>query len=196
MATPLSSQPLEAAFRGSVHRAYVETMRADGVLDGILADVDDEVRALVQLLPTSSELVPARITNALIEVHDAQHGDQATRSLAQRANRVGVVRIIEPLVRTAMRLGGGGPAAILSRLDLILRQQQRGYEFAWDALGDKSGRVRLVSHGFRETAATLVSWEGALSIAFEVAGTTGAVRTESRRFDGSVSHSALVARWK
>ncbi len=128
-------------------------------------------------------------------MHHREHGEEATRSLARRANRVGIVRIIEPVIRTAMRMGGAGPAAILSRLELILRQQQRGYDIGWDSLGADSGRVRLVSYGLRETGASLVSWEGALSIAFDLTSTTGTVRAESRRYDGAASHSALLARW-
>jgi len=193
---PTSSAPQpEAAFRGSVLRAYLETMRGDGVLDRVLPHVDAEVRGLLDMPPTSSELVPARITNALIEGHCRELGEDATRAMARRANRVGIVRIIEPIIRTAMRLGGGGPAAIFSRLDLILKRQQRGYELGWDALGENAGRVRLVSHGLRESGPSLVSWEGALSIAFDLTSTTGTVRAESRRFDGAASHSALAVRW-
>lgn len=186
---------VEASFRGSVLRAYVETMRGDGVLERVLSHVDAEVRGLVAMPPTSAELVPARITNALIEGHNAELGDDATRAMARRANRVGIVRIIEPIIRTAMRLGGGSPAAILSRLDLILKQQQSGYEIGWDAAGEHGGRVRIVSHGLRESAASMVSWEGALSIAFDLTNTTGTIRTESRRFDGEASHAILAARW-
>lgn len=176
-------------------RAYLETMRGDGMLERVLPHVDAEVRGLVEMPPTSSELVPARITNALIEGYCSELGDDATRAMARRANRVGIVRIIEPIIRTAMRLGGGGPAAILSRLDLILKQQQRGYEMGWDTLDAHAGRVRIVSFGLKETAASLISWEGALSIAFDLTNTTGTVRAESRRFDGAATHAVLAVRW-
>jgi len=184
-----------AAFRGSVLRAYLEALRASPDFDRVRAMVAAEAQAAMDLPPTSSEFVPARITNALIEAHHALHGAELTRDLARRANRGGIVRIIEPLVRAAMRIGGASPAAVLSRLDTILHRQQRGYEFAWEGLDARSGRVRVVSHGLRETPASAVSWEGALAIAFDLTETKGTIRTETQKHVGAVSTTTYLARW-
>lgn len=184
-----------AAFRGSVLRAYLDSVRAEGEFDRVRAIVDDEARGAMDLPPTSSEFVPSRITNALIEGYHILRGADATRALARRANRAGIVRIIEPVIRTAMRIGGASPAAILSRLELILRQQQRGYELGWEELDARSGRVRVVSHGLRETPAAAVSWEGALSIAFDLTQTDGTLRMESQKHVNGASTTTFLARW-
>ena len=108
---------------------------------------------------------------------------------------MGIVRIIEPIIRTALRLGGASPAAILSRLELLLRQQQRGYELGWQELSPTSGKVRIVSHGLAETAASMASWEGALSIAFDLTETSGRVRTTERRWADGRTTASLLAEW-
>jgi hypothetical protein len=185
----------EAAFRGSVLRAYLETLRSEGTLDRIVARLDGEVRALVAMPPTSAELVPARVTNALIEAYYVELGEEATRAMARRANRAGIVRIIEPIIRTALRLGGASPAAILSRLELLLRQQQVGYDLGWEGVSSNAGKVRIVSHGLEETAASMVSWEGALAIAFDLTQTEGRVRTVERRWADGRTTSTLLAQW-
>jgi len=187
--------PDVAAFRGSVLRAYVDALRSSGDFDRVRGLVDAETQGLMDLPPTSSEFVPAHVTNALIEAYHAQHGPDASPELARRANRGGNVSIPEPLVRAAMRVAGGSPAAILSRLATILGRQQRGYELTWEGLDARSGRVRVVSHGLRETPASAVSWEGALAIAFDLTETSGTLRMESQKHVGGSSTTSYVARW-
>jgi hypothetical protein len=150
---------------------------------------------MIDLLPTSSDWVPTRITNGLLDAYQVIAGNDAVRALARNANRGGLVRIIEPLLRTAMRLGGASPAALLSRLDVLLRQQQEGYEFRWSALDARSGTLLIITHGTPETPASAVSWEGALAIAFDLTNTTGTIRCSKIERQGEGSVSTLAVRW-
>ncbi len=176
-------------------RSYVEALHAQGRFEAVLAHVTTEVRERMTILPTSSEWVPAHLSNGVLDAYLDLTDLDAVRSMALEANRSGIVRIVEPIIRTAMRLGGGGPGAILSRLPLVLGRQQRGYAFAWRDEEGPRGTLVIHTLGVRETPASVASWEGGLSNAFELAGTPGSIRSSSCTPRGEGSETTFLARW-
>ena len=185
----------EAALKGSVLRSYAQLLASRGLLDGLARQASPDLREALTILPTSGEWVPARLTNEISEISGGLFGDEKLRQFTKEANRTGIVRILEPVIRTALRLGGARPHAVLSRLGIILRAQQLGYTWGYDELAPNRARLTMTVEGLRETHATLVGWEGALEITFDLLGTTGRIRAERMTWDGQRSVCPFLATW-
>jgi hypothetical protein len=177
-------------------RSYIEALRAQGCLEQVQERVTPEVLERMTILPTSSEWVSTHLSNGVLDAYVGLRDLDAVRAMARDANRGGIVRIIEPIIRTAMRIGGGGPDAMLSRLELVLGRQQRGYAFHWTKGDDgRSGTLVIETRGVSETPASVASWEGGLANAFDLSGMPGTLRSTKCVPHHGGSVTTFLAKW-
>lgn len=147
----------------------------DGSSPGLIAALDDPFH------------LPSWIDHTLIE--EALKGvfrlggRNAVRDLSYNAIHRRFGTILEPIVHVALRVMGGGPAAMYARANLMLSVSTQGIAMKWIPSGPTSGTMRIrCDEPMPELGC--ISWEGPMACVLDLANAAGVVSEGRRAADG------------
>lgn len=177
---------------GAVVRAYVDELRALGVLEEIRPRLSPEAAQLVDKPPMPVSWVEVRLAHEPLVALGQVRGRGEVRALAHRVagGKVGV--ILKPLLTTTLRLFGGTPATLFSRLDTLTAVMLRGVKFSWTAAGPTAGTVGI-DYPYPVDDALFATWEGMLHLGFDLSQTAGTL-AQARVQEGG-RRGQIDARW-
>jgi hypothetical protein len=159
---------------GAVVRAYVDELRALGVLDEIRPRLSQEAEKLLDRPPMPVSWVEVRLAHEPLVALSGVRGRDAVRALAHRVVGGKVGAILKPLLTTTLRLFGGTPATLFSRLDTLTAVMLRGVKFSWTAAGPAAGALGI-GYPYPVDEALFATWEGMLHLGFDLTQTRGVV---------------------
>ncbi|MGE5049447.1 MAG: hypothetical protein ACM3PC_12800 [Deltaproteobacteria bacterium] len=159
---------------GAVVRAYVDELRGLGVLDEIRPHLSQQAEKFLDKPPMPVSWVEVRLAHEPLVALSRVRGREEVRALAHRVVRGKVGAILKPLLTTTLRLFGGTPATLFSRLDTLTAVMLRGVKFSWTATGPTAGTVGI-EYPYAVDPALFATWEGMLHLGFDLAQTAGKV---------------------
>lgn len=177
---------------GAVVRAYVDELRALGVLDEIRPHLSQPAEKLLDKPPMPVSWVEVRLAHEPLVALSRVRGRDEVRALARRVVGGKVGAILKPLLTTTLRLFGGTPATLFSRLDTLTAVMLRGVKFSWTAAGPTAGTVGI-EYPYPVDEALFATWEGMLHLGFDLAQTTGTL-AQARMQEGG-RRGLIDARW-
>jgi hypothetical protein len=184
--------PDRSEVAGAVVRAYIDELRALGVLDELRPRLSPEAAQLVDKPPLPVRWVEVRLAHEPLVALAQLRGRDEVRALAHRVVGGKVGAILKPLLTTTLRLFGGTPATLLSRLDTLTAVMLRGVTFSWTAAGPSAGTV-AIGYPYPVDDALFATWEGMLQLGFDLTGTTGTVA--QARVEQGGRRGQLDVRW-
>jgi hypothetical protein len=174
MIEAVPSQQAAVEVKGSLVRAVILTLEAHGLREQVLARVSPSAAALLREPPLATRWIEGRLHDEILEALLQILGPDGLRAL----NKEAVERGLHPLLRgTAMRLlrvFGTSPAALFSRFDRVAGTTARGVVFRYTPASETSGWFEVEYPTGRDIPlGAFIATGGALSMAFELCGTTG-----------------------
>jgi hypothetical protein len=158
---------------GAYVDAVLRSLRTSPHFAAIKATLAPPVQALVDN-PWSEPWHPALNFEAIGDAAIAAIGAPAFEELAYAAVRDRFGNIVLPMLKSTLASSNRSPAAILSKLEAVVKVAIRGIEILWKAESDNSGLVQ-VSYPRQVAPHVEGSWRGVLRYVFEVTQTTGRV---------------------
>jgi hypothetical protein len=177
---------------GAVVRAYLAELRSAGVLDAVRPRLTAEAEKLVDKPPLPVTWVEIRLAHEPLVALAALRGRDEVRALGQRVVSGQLGALFRPLLASTLRLFGGTPASLFSRIDTITAVMLRGVKFSWTASGPTAGTV-AIEYPYPVDDALFATWEGILQIAYELAQTAGTVARA--RIGGGGKRGELDVSW-
>ncbi|HEY6910499.1 MAG TPA: hypothetical protein VI356_14065 [Myxococcales bacterium] len=159
---------------GAVVRAYVDELRALGAVEEIRPHLSPEAEKLLDKPPMPVSWVEVRLAHEPLVALGRVRGRDEVRALAHRVVGGKVGAILRPLLTTTLRLFGGTPATLFSRLDTLTAVMLRGVKFSWTAAGPGAGTVGI-AYPYPVDPALFSTWEGMLRLGFDLTQTSGKV---------------------
>lgn len=179
-------------YTGSLFSAYVEALRAAGLLDQVRAAVPPEVAALIDRPPLPTQWMGGEALNAILGYVTKARGLEGVRQVAYEANRLAVYRILKPLMANSLALYGGGPETLFANLDTICRPLFKSLRFEFTPEGPRAGTL-VVRSEYRMAPAGWAAWEGALLLLYDACEVKGRIEPSAVR-DGGLS-AAMKVHW-
>lgn len=158
---------------GAYVDAVLRSLRASPHFPTIKEKLPPPVLAMVDN-PWSENWHPARHLEAVGEAAVAAIGGAAFEELAYTAVKDRFGPIVLPMLKSTLASSNRSPAAVLSKLEAVVKVAMRGLEILWQPEGPQGGLLQV---RYPRTVAAHVegSWRGVLRYVFEVTQTTGRV---------------------
>jgi hypothetical protein len=131
--------PLEHAVKAFVLRAYVTELKRADLFDRVLAKISPATRPLLVDPPPGSTWLDSKHTEHLGEVVSALEGLLFWRSISHDATLNTMVPVLRIVIEGFVRLFGGTPATLFTRLTKITSTSARGVIYDYEATSNRSG---------------------------------------------------------
>lgn len=175
-------------------RAALEHIDGKGVLGTVRERVPEETARLIEKPPMPFRYLSSEHIDQLY-VAFGEHTDHAGLVELGRAIAKGTsVSAVGPVLRMALSLFGGTPAALFGNLDRFFSVATKGISFTWTATGERSGIIdtRFAPGPPPPESATVL--EGNLLYGYELCGAPTGVIEQREDLEGG--HLVRVrARW-
>jgi len=188
----LSGMAGQAETVGAVVRAYLADLRSMGELEAIRPKLAGDAAKMVDKPPLPVSWVEIRVAHEPLVVLAGLKGRDEVRKLGHRVAKGQLGTLFRPLLTSTLKLFGGTPASLYSRMDTITSVMLRGVKFAWAASGPSQGMVSI-EHPYPVHDALFATWEGMLQFAYDLVETTGTVSRARIGPDGK--RGELDVRW-
>lgn len=174
MIEPITSPGSAVEVKGSMVRAFVQSLTDHGLRDKVMVRVTPEAAALIREPPVATMWVDGRLHNEILQAILELVGPERLRTI----NRDAVARGVNPLLRaTAMRLlriFGTSPSTLLSKLDRVGGSTARGVVYGFTPTGAASGWFEVSYPGLATVPlGAFVATGGGLVLIFEMCGVQG-----------------------
>jgi hypothetical protein len=138
--------------KGAVVRGFLEALAQDGTHKAVLARVPPERRSLLDPPPLSSEWLDETLFEELLVAIAGELGEQAIQPLSRRAS-ARWSNLVQPVVSGLLRLFGGSPATLFSRMDMLSRTARKGsqMQYQYVARSPRAGTLEVKNLGRPET---------------------------------------------
>lgn len=167
---------------GAVVRAYVAELRSAGALDAVRPRLSAEAARLVDKPPLPVSWVEIRLAHEPLVALAALRGRDEVRALGHRVVTGQLGAVFRPLLASTLRLFGGSPATLFSRIDTLTAIMLRGVRFSWTASGTTAGTM-LIEYPYAVDDALFATWEGILQVAYDLTQAKGTIG-QARLGDG------------
>jgi hypothetical protein len=168
---------------GVVVRAYLKELRSLDVLEAIRPRLSPDAALFLSKPPLATQWVEVRLAHEPLVVLGQLRGRDQVRALAHRVAGGQLGTIMRPLLATTLKLFGGTPATLFSRLDALTSVMLRGVKFSWTPSGASAGTIGI-EYPYPVDDALFATWEGILLVAFDLAETTGTIAAARPRDGG------------
>lgn len=158
---------------GAYVEAILRSLRVSEHFAAIKEKLSAPVLAMV-LNPWSETWHPALHLEELNEAAIALIGAPAFEELAYGAVRDRFAPIVMPMLKSTLASSNRSPAAVLSKLESVIKVAMRGVDITWQVDSPTAGLVQ-VRYPRPVAAHVEGSWRGVLRYIFEVTQTTGRV---------------------
>ena len=182
--------------KGGVLRGYAQFLRGRGELDEIRASVPAETAELLEHPPLPSDWVPVKHTTAVIEAVGARDGKARIREMNRDGLRTTLLAMAMPILSGLGRLFGLSPATIFGRLELIMKANSRGFQYAYEPLSDHSGTVSVHSGAHDESLFTAEAWAAGFELLLEICGVSGGVVVKDVTPDATGATMRFAVHWR
>lgn len=160
--------------KGSLFRAYVTGLERLGLLEAVRAAAPPRVRALMEAPPLHSTWLRDGELAELLDTVLSLHGRDAVRRLGSETTRATTLKLLRPMLRTALAVGGGGPEALFFGVNAFTRIFIDGVSFRFQHTAPAEGQLELRS-SYAMGESLYAAWEGTLSLLFEECGVRGTI---------------------
>lgn len=174
----LSRMIAQAEVVGAVVRGYLDELRSMGALEQIRPHLSPDAARLAERPPLPISWVEIRVAHEPLVALCALRGRDAVRALGHRVAAGQMGAVVRPLLASTLRLFGGTPATLFSRLETLTSVMLRGVKFAWSATAPTAGTL-TIEYPVAVDPALFATWEGMLHVAYDltkVSGTVGQAR--------------------
>ncbi len=178
----LSRMVAQAEVVGAVVRGYLDELRSMGALEEIRPQLSPDAAKLADKPPLPISWVEIRLAHEPLVALAALRGRDEVRALGHRVAAGQMGAVVRPLLATTLRLFGGTPATLFSRLETLTSVMLRGVKFAWSAAAPTAGTL-TIEYPVSVDPALFATWEGILHVAYDLAKVSGTV-AQSRMGDG------------
>lgn len=158
---------------GAYVDAVLRSLRERGRFPEIREKLDPATRAMVDN-PWSETWHPAIQLEALGEGVVSVLGAPAFEELAYLAMKERYGAIVLPMLKSTLASSNRSPAAVLSKLEGVIKVGMRGVAILWKPDHDTAGMLQ-VSYPRKVATHVEVSWRGLLRYVFDVTQATGRV---------------------
>ncbi len=169
---------MQAETVGAVVRAYLAELRSAGALEEIRPRLSPGAAKLVDKPPLPISWVEIRLAHEPLVALSALRGRDEVRALGHRAGTGQLFTLVRPLLATTLRLFGGDPSSLFSRMDSVTAVMLRGVKFTWASSGATAGTVGI-EYPYAVDDALFATWEGILLVAYDLVQTKGTVARAS-----------------
>lgn len=159
---------------GAVVRAYLAELRSLGALEDVRPRLSADAAKLVDKPPLPVSWVEIRLAHEPLVALAGLRGRDEVRALGKRVVSGQLGALFRPLLASTLKLFGGTPASLFSRIDTITALALRGVKFTWTASGPTAGTI-AIEYPYPVDDALFATWEGILQIAYDLAQATGTV---------------------
>jgi hypothetical protein len=164
----------QAETAGTVVRAYLAELRSSGVLDAVRPRLSADAAKLVDKPPLPVGWVEIRVAHEPLVALAALRGRDEVRAFGHRVAKGQLGVVFRPLLTGMLKLFGGTPASLFSRMETITAVMLRGVKFSWKESGPTAGTL-AIDHPYPVDDAVFAVWEGLLLFAYDLVQTTGTV---------------------
>jgi hypothetical protein len=168
---------------GVVVRAYLRELRLLNVLEAIRPRLTPGAALFLDKPPLPTSWVEVRLAHEPLVALGQLRGRDQVRALAHRVASGNVGTVMRPLLATTLKLFGGTPATLFSRLDTLTSIMLRGVRFSWTPSGASAGTIGI-EYPYPVDAALFATWEGILLVAFDLAEVSGTIALARPREGG------------
>jgi hypothetical protein len=159
--------------KGYVLRGFVSELARRRLTGAVLERVSAAARDALGAPPPATAWVDGALLIEIEVAIEAIAGVDMVRQISHDAVLGGVTAALRPIVQGVLRLFGASPHSILERITLIATASNRGLEFTYSRLDERSGElVMTFPSGRNVPTAIFEGLAGALSSAFETCGVT------------------------
>lgn len=169
---------------GAYVEAVLRSLRSSPHFPAIKEKLAPPVLAMVNN-PWSETWHPALHLEAVGDAAFSAIGAAAFEELAYGAVKDRFGPIVLPMLKSTLASTHRSPAAILSKLESVVKVAMQGITISWKADGPNEGLLQ-VSYPRPVAAHVEGSWRGVLRYAFEVTQATGRIERSRHSPDGAV----------
>lgn len=170
---------------GAYIDAVMRSLRERGRYPEIKEKVDPATRAMMDN-PWSETWHPAIQLEVLGEAVVAVLGKEAFEELAYLAMKERYGNIVLPMLKSTLASSNRSPAAVLSKLEGVIKVGMTGLELLWKPDHDTAGMLQI-SYPRKVAVHVELSWRGLLRYLFEVTQATGRV-DRSRHLENAIQY--------
>jgi hypothetical protein len=127
--------------KGSVFRAHLKWLERERLLELVAAKVSPESARLFKSPPLGSSWMESAPLDELMEQIEVVRGLDGVRQVARDTLRDEMSPMLGPMVRGVMRVIGGSPPTLYSRMGDLVRTILKDVEYRWTSTGDKKGTL-------------------------------------------------------
>jgi hypothetical protein len=178
--------------KGTLVLGYLKHLEGTGRAARVRARLAAEKRWVFDRPPSITDWIAGEVLDELVvAVHDSEGAAEVRRMVSSSLNG-SVARYLRPLGESLLRLFGGTPHTLLSRVDTVNAPLFRGLSYRYSRIADTSCSIE-VTYPRPPVQPALLAWDEALSMIVE--GTAGR-RPEMTGERGSSAQSWLFTmRW-
>jgi hypothetical protein len=180
------------AHKGVTIQAVVHVLERMGALTPVLQRVSPESRVALEY-PHHKRFHPGTVLDETMAAVATMHGAEAVGSLMYSAMESTLDGIIAPLARVFMSISGGGPRALLERLEVLIGAGASGFTVSWKPERDSEGRV-VITTGDALPLEADYTWKGTLQYLLAFAKVDGEVTILPREREGR--DCVLHVKWR
>jgi hypothetical protein len=189
------AQPGEAAQKGGVVKGYASYLARRGMTSSIQAMLPRDTADLLARPPLPSEWVPVRHSIAINEAVGSLWGARGVREMNRQSLRTTLLVVAMPLLGSLGRLFGLSPAALFTRLDVVLRSSSRGVRYGYEPTSSDSGCIIVHSATPSQSLITAEAWAAGFELIISVCGRKGTVSVEDCENGARESTMRFIADW-
>lgn len=173
---------MQHAHKGVTIQAVVHVLERMGSLRPILERVSADSRVALEY-PHHRRFHPGTVLDETMAAVAHLHGADAVGKIMYSAMESSLEGIVAPLARVFMAMSGGGPIALLERLEVLIGAGAMGFDVTWHPEGKQHGRVVFTTDAVLPSEAEY-SWKGTLEYLLAFARVDGKVAILPREREG------------
>lgn len=182
--------------KASALRGYVAVLKKRGDFERLRPKLPADVLAFAESPPPASAWIDARYTEVLLSSYADMVGDRAMRQLSREALSASVAPLIRPIVEGLLRLFGTSPATLFRNTQLMTKNNLRGVEFSYRAIGPHEGEMCLRFPARRGVPLrTFFAFAGAFEVSLDLCGARGTVDDPVLVDDAQKNAATYAIRW-
>ncbi|MBL8912191.1 MAG: hypothetical protein JNM17_15985 [Archangium sp.] len=170
------------AHKGVTIQAVVHVLERMGALLGVLGRVSPGTRVALEY-PHHKRFHPGSVLDETMAAVAVLHGAEVVGKVMYSAMEHSLEGIVAPLARVFLAMKGGGCAALLERLELLIGAGAMGFQAKWVAEGNNEGRIVVTTDEALPLEADY-SWKGTLQYLLAFSKVDGSVTILPREHGG------------
>jgi hypothetical protein len=178
-------------YKGRIIRTFVDHLRWAGLFERVREQVPPGTQAVMDRPPERGEWSDAYHLRYMIEAVGVLEGASAVRRMSRESTTQWWLLFVRPIVQGMMRVFGGSPGTLLSRVDLLTREFSVGHKFEYSEIGQNAGRFEVHSP-MPATPMSGEAWAAACESVLDFCGVTGSAVVEE--LDNRAGHSVTRVR--